>query len=87
MLLAQFVGIVHEIKPRFIGGRLPRGFAKLGHLPPALASLGPFSSNSKAIADSYIQRKINITIAPNFDIRLAKVRGGHQSSPFEEEEV
>ncbi len=26
MLLAQFVGIVHEIKPDFLGGRRPQGF-------------------------------------------------------------
>lgn len=82
MLLAQFVGIVHEIKPCFISGRLPRGFSKQAHLFPALASLGNFSGNSSQIVEGYKNRNIRITIAENFDVRLANVRGGHQKSPF-----
>jgi hypothetical protein len=82
MLLAQFVGIVHEIKPCFISGRLPRGFSKHEHLFPVLASLGNFSGNSSKIVDAYKSRNVRITIAENFDVRLANVRGGHQKSPF-----
>ena len=82
MLLAQFIGIVHEIKPCFIYGRLPRGFFKYEHLFPVLASLGNFSGNSSKIVDAYKSRNIHITIAENFDVRLANVRGGHQKSPF-----
>lgn len=87
MLLAQFVGIVHEIKPCFISGRLPRGFSKYEHLFPVLASLGNFSGNSSEIVDAYKSRNIRITIAENFDIRLANVRGGRQKSPFIYEDV
>ena len=29
MLLAQFIGIVHEIKPKFLSGRLPIGFKEI----------------------------------------------------------
>lgn len=82
MLLAQFVGIVHEIKPCFITGRTPRGFVKADHLFPALAALGNFSGNSSKIVEAYKTRKIRLTIAENFDIRLAYVRGNHESSPF-----
>ena len=63
MLLAQFVGIVHEIKPG-LGGRLPRGFAKLGHCLRTCIAWALFGQ-LKAIADAYPQRKIKITIAPN----------------------
>ena len=82
MLLAQFVGIVHEIKPCFIYGRTPRGFIKEDHLFPALASLGNFSGNSSKIVEAYKGRKLRITIAENFDLRLSYVRGDHQKSPF-----
>jgi hypothetical protein len=40
MLLAQFVGIVHEILPRFLLGRRPRGFKVCKHFEPALLALG-----------------------------------------------
>ncbi|MFO7906924.1 MAG: hypothetical protein R6U98_29985 [Pirellulaceae bacterium] len=82
MLLAQFIGIVHEIKPCFIHGRNPRGFVSEEHLFPVLASLGNFSGNSAKIIEGYKNRKIRVVVAENFDIRLARVRGGAQSSPF-----
>lgn len=82
MLLAQFIGIVHEIKPCFISGRTPRGFLKNDHLFPLLASLGNFSGNSSKIVNAYKNRNIKVTIAENFDLRLAYVRGKHQKSPF-----
>jgi hypothetical protein len=86
MLLAQFVGIVHEIKPCFISGKTPRGFLREDHLFPALASLGNFSGNSSKIVEAYKGRNLRITIAENFDLRLAYVRGQHQKSPFVDEE-
>lgn len=82
MLLAQFVGIVHEIKPSFIGGHLPRGFRTNNHLRPALIALGHFTATSQNIVNAYKQRKIKITVAENYDIRLASVRGGHYKTPF-----
>lgn len=83
MLLAQFIGIVHEIKPCFLSGRLPRHFARCAHLRPTLASLGSFSGNSRKIVDAYAGRRIQVAIAENFDIRLARVRASTASSPFE----
>lgn len=82
MLLAQFIGIVHEIKPCFIAGRSPRGFVSENHLYPVLASLGNFSGNSSRIVKGYKRRKIRVVVAENYDIRLARVRGKKQSSPF-----
>ncbi|MEQ8690196.1 MAG: hypothetical protein RIC89_05080 [Pseudomonadales bacterium] len=82
MLLAQFVGIVHEILPSFIGGRLPYGFMSGDHLLPALASLGHFSGNATTIVNAYKKRNIRVAIATNFDIQIARVRRGDQRSPF-----
>lgn len=79
MLLAQFLGIVHEIKPDFLSSP---GAINPPHLPPILIALGHFSGNAAAIVDSYAARNIHITIAENYDIRLAKVRGEKEASPF-----
>ena len=79
MLLAQFVGIVHEIKPTFlIGGTTP----VLAHPPPTLITLGHYSGNSTSIVSSYASRKINVNIAENYDVRLARTRGSIKTSPF-----
>lgn len=82
MLLAQFIGIVHEIKPEFMGGRLLRTFSKARHLTPALVTLGNFSGNSRQIVASYKRRRIRVTITENFDMRLANLRGGRYATPF-----
>jgi len=79
MLLAQFLGIVHEIRPEFLTSR---GTLDPAHLPPILVALGHFSGNSSSIVRSYVTRGIFLTIAENYDVRLARVRGGATSSPF-----
>lgn len=84
MLLAQFVGIVHEIKPHFIGKAVPTWFVKQDHLKPVLASLGNFSGNSSTIVHAYAGRGIRITVAQSFDIRLAKAKAKEILSPFDE---
>lgn len=73
MLLAQFLGIVHEIRPEFLksGGK-----ANGSNLPPVLIALSHFSGNAAAIVKAYPARGINVTIAENYDVRLAEVRGG-----------
>jgi hypothetical protein len=78
MLLAQFIGIVHEIKPWFLGC----GVRKRPHPAPVLIALGHFSGNSGQIVSSYPSRNIAVTIAENFDIRLSRVRGGSAKSAF-----
>ena len=82
MLLAQFVGIVHEIKPRFLSAPTPTGFSPDLQLPPTLIALGHFSGNSKAIVDAFRGRSITICIAENFDMRLAAHRKGTTRSPL-----
>lgn len=78
MLLAQFIGIVHEIKPVYLKSPGPPSF----HLPPVLISLGHFSGNASSIVEAYDRRGVRVTVAENYDIRLAKVRGGSTKSPF-----
>lgn len=77
MLLAQFVGIVHEIMPGSLNIMGP-----YAHLPPTLITLGHFSGNSKSIVDNYSNRAFRILIAESYDVRLARVRAGTIASPF-----
>jgi len=79
MLLAQFLGEVHEIKPAFLTSN---GFLHPPHLPPILIALGHLSRNAAVIVEGYPRRGIHLTIAEDFDIRLARVRGGSATSPF-----
>lgn len=76
MLLAQFIGIVHEIKPGFLRSPSPAGFDRNRHLPPALMALGHFSGNSAAIVRAYKERSILLCIAENFDVRIAACQNG-----------
>lgn len=82
MLLAQFVGIVHEIRPEFLSAPVPTGFGRSLHLPPTLIALGHFSGNSKAIVDAYRGRSVSVCIAEDFDVRLALHRRGSARSPL-----
>jgi hypothetical protein len=82
MLLAQFIGIVHEIKPEFVNAPAPDGFGRTTHLPPTLISLGRFSGNSRKIVDAYVARGITVCIAESFDVRLAVHRKKGTRSPL-----
>lgn len=81
MLLAQFLGIVHEIKPAFLRAPAPTGFGEEGHLPPTLIALGHFSGNSRLIVDSFRSRGYSFLVAESYDIRLAMARKEGES-PF-----
>ena len=82
MLLAQFVGIVHEIKPRFLRRKKPSGFSATEHLPPTLVVLGRYSGNSREIVEGFDRRRLLIHVADNFDIRLAEHRRDEMVSPI-----
>lgn len=82
MLLAQFVGIVHEIRPEFLTTPVPMGFGRYLHLPPTLIALGHFSGNSRVIVDAYPGRSVTMCIAEDFDVRLALHRRGSTRSPL-----
>ncbi len=85
MLLAQFIGIVHEIKPGYLSYTSKKA---TDHPPPTLIALGSFSGNSRAIVNAYPARNIKLTIAQNYDVRLSRVRRSATSmSPFYGDEV
>lgn len=81
MLLAHFIGIVHEVAPqymkKFIGTMAPGD-----HLLPALITLGPLTKNAKTIQESFERRKYRICIAESFDLRLYYSRKAGNESPF-----
>lgn len=82
MLLAQFVGIVHEIRPNFLRKPRPRGFGALGHLPPTLIALGHYSSNSEIIVKAFRSRGFSFLVTASYDVRLTKCRFSPFQSPF-----
>jgi hypothetical protein len=81
MLLAQFVGIVHEVTPKFL--KRDKKY-RLGndHLHPALITLGNLTPNARDIMRSFKRRKYKITVAESFDIRLSAAARGLNLSPF-----
>jgi hypothetical protein len=81
MLLAQFLGIVHEVTPKFL--KRDKKY-RLGndHLHPALIALGSLTPNARDILRSFKRRKYKITIAELFDIRLSAAARGRNLSPF-----
>jgi hypothetical protein len=80
MLLAQFLGMVHELKPSFLQTR--RGVDS-SHLSPILIALKHFSENCQLIVNEYTNRRVFVTIAENYDMRLARVRSGSAATPFD----
>lgn len=87
MLLAQFVGIVHEIKPKFLGA-VPSLFRKHGHFEPALISIGYLKGTSQKIIDGFRRRNFRIVVIPGFDAHLGSLRAGEaERSPFIPERV
>lgn len=83
MLLAQFIGIVHEILPRFLGRRRPRHFLSNGHFEPALLALGNFSGNASEVVSSFRRRGFAIRVIPAFDVKLGRIRAGSTEGPFD----
>lgn len=81
MLLAQFVGIVHEILPHCVR-RSRRRLHSSQHLEPTLIALGHLSGNSDVILRSFRKRKYVVRVAESFDLRLAMVRKSTDQSPF-----
>ena len=78
MLLAQFVGIVHEVTPRFLTGRVPYGFHRDGHFRPALITIEHLRPSSAEIIDAFPTRGFRVTICPGLDNFVA--RRGWQTS-------
>lgn len=85
MLLAQFVGIVHEIKRDFLGHPRNEEFESQGHFNPSLISVGRFSGTSQNIVEGFRARNFRLNIIAEFDHKLAAYRYSQRiKSPFED---
>lgn len=80
MLIAHFIGIVHEVLPHFLSGAEDPDFVTQGHFPPTLVTLGSYSGNSRAIVEAFAGRNIHLGVAPGFDVRLSRLADGDTSS-------
>lgn len=82
MLLAQFIGIVHEIVPRSLRKQkaIPQSSA---HFPPSLVTLGYLQGTSSKVLNGFAKRKYQICVVHNFDVHLSSMRrGAAKESPF-----
>jgi hypothetical protein len=83
MLLAQFIGIVHEIKPAFLRQQRAAWFVSEGHFDPALVTIGHLARTSAAIRASYPDRGFCVNVIANFDTRISWLsRNNDQVSPL-----
>ena len=73
MLIAQFIGIVHELKPDFLLGKRPTGFRAAKHFDPSLVSLGYLHGTCWNIVAGFKKRKLYIHIVPEFDRAIARL--------------
>lgn len=69
MLLAQFIGIVHEIKPRYLRAR-SSGAPRKCLVKPALMVQRYSSPNCKAIVANFEKRGISIDVNPEIAMML-----------------
>jgi hypothetical protein len=83
MLLAQFIGIVHELKPNSLAGRRQAGFSAGKHFNPTLVTTGPWAKSCEPIYQAFADRRYRIRVLPNLDVILADLRyGSITESPF-----
>ena len=82
MLLAQFVGIVHEIKPEFLRPTI-QNLSETGDFEPTLVTTGPWARSCEEIYRYYPKRGFRLRVIPNLDDTLARLRrGALPRSPF-----
>lgn len=95
MLLAQFLGIVHEIKPEFVrvGERaLSQAYWEQKHLPPTLLTADHLTSGARQVLKSFDERELMIRIVENVvalsdEMLLCQLKGTYgQQSPIPDEE-
>lgn len=82
MLIAQFIGIVHELKPTFLKGDVPDELEKLLHFEPSLVSLGYLHNTCLNIVKGLDARNIRIGIVAKFDHVLSRLGDGMTTSPL-----
>ncbi len=94
MLLAQFFGIVHEVKPEFvrIGDRdISQDFWQRQHPPPTLMTSDDLSEGTKRVLRSFAERNLQIRVVEDVtglsdEILLSKLRGTAQEDTIEPDE-
>jgi hypothetical protein len=94
MLLAQFLGIVHEIKPEFlhVGEReLSQAFWEQKHLPPTLLTADHLTSGARQVLKSFHGRELMIRIVENIinlpeEVLLRQLRGIYEKYTREPDE-
>lgn len=74
MLLAQFIGIVHEITPTFLKACSPCGFREEEHFYPALISVGYLHGTARKIVDAYPERGYLVKVVPDMEGKLSWLR-------------
>ncbi|MBS1895671.1 MAG: hypothetical protein JST59_30600 [Actinobacteria bacterium] len=83
MLIAQFIGIVHELKPAFLHERPADDFIEAGHFYPSLVSLGYLHGTCRNIVRGFPARQIHIGIVPEFDEAISRLASGPGDSPLQ----
>lgn len=76
MLIAQFIGIVHELTPGFLIGRRPPHFVSRRHFDPALVSLGYLHGTCSNIVRGFEARKCRISVVAEFDQEIRNLNTG-----------
>jgi len=85
MLLAQFVGIVHELKPEFLATAAGPGSGGFGppHFWPALVCVGYLTENAHRIVRGYERRGYRLNVVPNLDGHASRLaRAPTEPSPL-----
>jgi hypothetical protein len=81
MLVAHFLGIVHEIKPWALNGKTPKMFLKESHFDPTLLTRGFPKVNVSNLLRSLSKRKFKVRIIHNFEVYVQKGNLGKTSKP------
>jgi hypothetical protein len=81
MLVAHFLGIVHEIKPWALNGKTPYRFLKESHFDPTLLSRGVPKVNVGNLLRSLSKRKIKVRVIHNFEVYVQRGNLGKTTKP------
>lgn len=83
MLLAQFLGVVHELKPKYVIGAASEFTSDGIHPPPILFTSQHLTKGSQTVLESFSRRGIGILAIENVDVLpdqelLQRMRGERQ---------
>lgn len=82
MLLAQFIEIVHELKPPLVGAPPLADLVSGGHFLPVLLCVGYLLGRCSNICKAYPAREIHVKIEDQFDRRILSLRSRRLESPL-----